>query len=98
RCYRDWSSDVCSSDLVGFLQGLRFVQHDQKLVTGIVRRQDRGKGGQDALSSIAAVDDLFGGAGLAADVIAFDVGLPRRADLGIEDRKSVVEGMGVDSV
>src|SRR6266851_1028334 len=40
-------------ETVGFLQRLRLVQHDQKLVAGIVGRQDRGKGGQHALLDVA---------------------------------------------
>src|ERR1700736_3195564 len=59
-----------SDETKGFLQRLRLVQHDQKLVAGIVGRQDRGEGGQHALLGVAAVDDLFGRAGLAADIVA----------------------------
>src|SRR6516165_405719 len=73
-----------SNETVSFLQRLRLVQHDQKLVFGTVGRQDRGERGEHALLGIMSVDDLLGGAGLAADIVAGDIRLPRRADLGIE--------------
>src|SRR6202047_841619 len=58
-----------------FLQRLGLIEHDQELVARIVGRQDRGEGVEHALLGVVAVDDLLGGAGLAADVIALDVGL-----------------------
>src|SRR6185312_495470 len=85
-------------EAVGFLQRLRLVQHDQQLVARLVGRDDGGESGEHALLGVAAVDDLLGGAGLSADVVALDVGLARGADLGVEPHQEthLLRGLGFD--
>src|SRR5262245_58562752 len=57
------------------LEPLRLVQDDEDLIARLVGRQDGGEGGQELGLGIAAANHLLGGAGLAPDVVALDVGL-----------------------
>ena len=83
---------------VGFRQALRLVEHDQEQIARLVGRQHRHEGGEQLGLGIAAVDHLFRGAGLAADVIARDVGLAGRALLGVEPHQvaHLLAGLGLD--
>src|SRR6185503_20497670 len=80
RCSRDWSSDVCSSDLDGVLEKISFVSEDGEYIPGLLwlpRRQqpaptvlivdDRGK---QAVATSGLVEPLLkaGYAVLAVDL------------------------------
>ena len=58
---------------------LRLVVDHHVEIFRLVGRRDRHEGREHLVVGIAAVDDLLRGAGLAADVIALDVGEARRA-------------------
>src|SRR5262245_18964586 len=87
-----------SNVAMGFRQGFGLIQHDQQLVLRIIGRTDRREGIEHLLPGIAAAYHLFRGAGLAADVVALDVGLLRSADLGVESHQvaDLFRGLGLD--
>src|SRR5499426_3067147 len=80
------------------LESLRLVQDDEDLIARLVGRQDGGERGQDLRLRVAPADHLLGGAGLAADVVALDVGLGGRAFLGVEAQEiaHLVAGLRLD--
>src|SRR5207245_3140616 len=74
RCYRDWSSDVCSSDLlvlVGVGEGALLVAEqlalEEGLGDGAAVHGDERLGGALRLHVDGARDQLLAGAGLAAE-------------------------------
>ena len=58
---------------------LRLIVHHQIEIFRLVGRRDRHEGGEHLVVGVAAADDLLRRAGLAADVIAVDVGEAGRA-------------------
>ena len=83
---------------VGLRDRLRLVEHDQHEVARLVGRQHRGEAGQQLGLGVAAVDHLLRGAGLAADIVAVDVGLAGGALLGVEPHQvaHLLAGLGLD--
>src|SRR5690606_39545739 len=89
RFSRDWSSDVCSSDLLEILVGrhrLNFVQH-RLLATRLNNASLVGRDGAECATTKTAPHDRD-------RVLDHVVGWNRLAVTG--DRKSVVEGKEVD--
>src|SRR5262245_34550283 len=80
------------------LEPLRLVPGDEYLMARLVCRQDGGERCQELRLRVAPADHLLGGAGLAADVVALDVGLGGRALLGVEAQEiaHLVAGLRLD--
>src|SRR5207245_3447072 len=95
RCYRDWSSDVCSSDLVDVArlgnEDRRHAPLDRHLAHGPVHVGER----DDRTTGAEARDGGGGTPGERGDEQR--AGAERLREVaGRVDRKSVVEGKGGD--
>src|SRR5437868_7228080 len=81
RSKRDWSSDVCSSDLGGF------ILPNARVDVLLSRRQKNATSGKDVITSEIILQNVR--------VLAIDQA-PREKDGQNSDRKSVVQGKSVE--
>src|SRR5699024_12216753 len=94
RSKRDWSSDVCSSDLGGFLstgpvRGSRRIRGDEEAP----RRHDQDRAASALLVGWALVARALVERSRASAEVGC-VGLDESSELGQLDRKSGVQGAG----